>query len=476
MTREGGLMPSSTKEDSIKRIASELKQVPAFEGVSDDNLEWFAERSEELSFNSGDVISTEGTPAEYMIVVLAGEFTGRQESIGPDAPVFHIKAGAVTGLLPYSRLKIMKITTRADTFVRVVRFHCRHFHDMLHRMPALGERLVGMLTDRVREFTRLEQQRDKLAALGKLSAGLAHELNNPSAAAVRASEALLECLERLRKLERDPALNDANCEQISLAEEDIHNHLKPAVFRDELDRSDREEALSAWLDANSVKEPWKLAPMLVESNVEKEHLERLQEVAGPAFSAELMRFATMLDMERLAQQIGHSTKRISALVRAIKEYSYMDQSPVQPVDIVHGIENTLTILEHKLRKGITVQRQFASDLPRVTANGSELNQVWTNLIDNASDAMKGKGVLTIRVAREGEFVLVEIADNGPGIPKTSQSHIFEPFYTTKPVGQGTGLGLDAVRRIVNKLNGAVSFTSAPGDTRFQVRIPVAGLG
>jgi signal transduction histidine kinase len=469
-------MPSSTKEDSIKRIANDLKQVPAFDGISDDNLEWFAEHAEEVSYAPGDVMTTEGTPAEYMLVVLDGQFTGRQESAGPDAPVFHIKAGAVTGLLPYSRLKTMKITTRADTPVRVLKFPSCDFQEMLHRMPVLGERLVGMLTDRVREFTRLEQQRDKLAALGKLSAGLAHELNNPSAAAVRASEALLDCLDRLRKLERDPALNDANCAEISLAEEAIHKQLQPGVFRDELERSDREESLITWLEANSVKDSWKVAPMLVEANVEKEHLERLREVAGPAFSAELMRFATMLDMERLAQQIGHSTKRISGLVRAIKEYSYMDQSPVQPVDIVHGIENTLTILDHKLRKGISVQRQFAPDLPRVTANGSELNQVWTNLIDNATDAMKGKGTLTIRAAREGDFVLVEIADNGPGIPKADQSHIFEPFFTTKPVGQGTGLGLDAVRRIMNKLSGAVSFTSVPGDTRFQVRIPIAQPG
>jgi len=464
-------MPSSTKEDSIKRIANELKQVPAFEGVSDHDLEWFAEHSQEFTAEPGDIITVEGENAEHMIVLLEGSFTGRIESAGADA-VFHISAGAITGLLPYSRLKKMKMTSRADTHLRVLKFHCRDFREMMHRMPLLGERLVGMLTDRVREWTRLEQQRDKLAALGKLSAGLAHELNNPSAAAVRASEALLECLDRLRTLERDPALNDANCAEISLAEEDIHRQLQPAVFRDELERSDREESLTTWLGANSVPDPWKLAPMLVEANVEREHLQRLQEVAGPAFSAELMRFATMLDMERLAQQIGHSTKRISGLVRAIKEYSYMDQSPVQPVDIVHGIENTLTILEHKLRKGVSVQRQFDLDLPRVTANGSELNQVWTNLIDNAADAMKGKGTLTIRVAREGDFVLVEIADNGPGISKEDQSHIFEPFFTTKPVGQGTGLGLDAVRRIINKLSGVISFTSVPGNTRFQVRIPV----
>jgi signal transduction histidine kinase len=469
-------MTSSTKEDSIKHLASELKALEVFQGISDDNLEWFVEHSKAAVFSPGEIIVKEGEPAEFMLVVLQGEFTGRQESAGPDGPVFHIKAGAVTGLLPYSRMKQVRITGRADTNLRILKLHSEHFSEMLHRMPVLGERLVGMLTDRVREFTRLEQQRDKLAALGKLSAGLAHELNNPSAAAVRSAEALLECLDRLRKLERDPSLNEANCEQISLAEEAIRKELKPAVFQDELERSDREDSLSAWLSSNSIKEPWKIAPMLVEANLEKEHLQRLQAVSGPAFPSEIVRFATLLEMERIAKQIGHSTKRISSLVRAIKEYSYMDQSPVQPVDIVHGIENTLTILEHKLRKGVTVQRLIAPDLPLVIANGSELNQVWTNLIDNAADAMKGKGILTIRVTRDTDSVVVEIGDNGPGIPKDLQAHIFEQFFTTKPVGQGTGLGLDAVRRIVRKLNGAVSFTSLPGDTRFQVRIPVAGMG
>lgn len=468
-------MTSSTKEDSVKHIASELKQVAAFEGLEDENLEWFAEHSEEAVYSPGEILFTEGDPAEFMLIVLEGQFTGRQESAGPDGPVIHIKAGAVTGLLPYSRMKRSKFSSRADTDLRLLKLHSRHFPEMLHRMPVLGERLVGMLTDRVREFTRLEQQRDKLAALGKLSAGLAHELNNPSAAAVRSAEALLECLNRLRKLERDPSLNEANCEQISVVEESIRKELKPALFQDELERSDREDSLAAWLAANSIKEPWKVAPMLVEANLDKDQLGRLQEASGPAFASEIVRFATMLEMERIAEQISHSTKRISSLVRAIKEYSYMDQSPVQLVDIVHGIENTLTILDHKLRKGITVQRLFEPDLPHVTANGSELNQVWTNLIDNAVDAMKNKGVLTIRAAREADSVVVEIGDNGPGIPKDLQSHIFEQFFTTKPVGQGTGLGLDAARRIVGKLNGAISFTSVPGDTRFQVRVPIAGL-
>jgi signal transduction histidine kinase len=466
-------MTSSTKEDSIKRLAAEIKTVEVFRDLSDDDLEWFVEQSSEATYSPGEVMMAEGQPAQFMFVVLQGEFTGRIESAGADGPVFRVKSGSVTGLLPYSRMKVMTVTTRADTDVRLLKFPSQMFPQMLQRMPLLGERLVGMLTDRVREFTRLEQQRDKLAALGKLSAGLAHELNNPASAAARSAEALLACLERLRQLERDPYLNDANCEQISAAEEAIRKDLKPPAFKDELERSDREETLNSWLSASGVQDPWKLTPMLVEANLEQSHLEQLSVASGPAFKPELVRFATMLEMEKIAQQIGHSTKRISSLVRAIKEYSYMDQAPVQEVDIVSGIENTLTILEHKLRKGITVQRNFAPELPRVLANGSELNQIWTNLIDNASDAMKNKGILSIRTAFDKDHVTVEIGDNGPGIPKEVQSRIFEQFFTTKPVGQGTGLGLDTVRRIVRKLNGTISFTSTPGDTKFQVRIPVA---
>ena len=468
-------MPTSTNEASIKRIATEIKAFETFQGLADSDLEWFAEQASETRYTPGEIIVTEGDPAEFMLVVLEGEFTARVESSGADGPVFHVKTGAVTGLLPYSRMKRITVTSRADTDLRVLKFPSRFFPEMLQRMPLLGERLVGMLTDRVREFTRLEQQRDKLAALGKLSAGLAHELNNPASAAVRSAEALLVCLERLRKLEHDPYLNDANCEQISQAEEAIRGALTPAAFKDELERSDREESLGSWLAQQGVHEPWKLTPMLAEANLEKNHLEKLAVASGPAFASELVRFATMLEMEKIAQQIGHSTKRISSLVRAIKEYSYMDQSPVQDVDVVGGIENTLTILEHKLRrKGIAVQRDYAPDLPRVLANGSELNQIWTNLIDNACDAMNNKGVLTIRTTRDTDCVLVEIGDNGPGIPKDVQAHIFEQFFTTKPVGQGTGLGLDTVRRIVRKLNGAVAFSSIPGETRFTVRIPMAG--
>jgi signal transduction histidine kinase len=450
----------------------DLRKIEVFADLPQDNLEWFAANCTESHFGTGEVIFREGTPAEFMSIFLEGRIYARREADGPDSPVFLVKKGAVTGLLPFSRMTHFTVTGRAEEPVRVLQFPGKLFHEMLQRMPELGKRLVGILTDRVREATRGEQQRDKLAALGKLSAGLAHELNNPAAAASRSADALLSCLERLRQLEAQSYLSEANCVHIAKVENELRAELKPAEFKDQLERSDREEALTSWLESQKVPEPWKLSPLLVDANLAVAHLERFRDAAGDSLPVVLARFATMLEMERIVGQISHSTKRISTLVKAIKEYSYMDQSPVQEVDIVRGIETTLSIMEHKIRKGINVVRDFGQDIPKVTANGGELNQIWTNLIDNAADAMKNKGTLRVRVVREGEEVLVEIADNGTGIPKEIQSRIFEPFFTTKGVGDGTGLGLDSVHRLVRKMRGSIAFTSVPGDTRFQVRIPV----
>ena len=208
------------------------------------------------------------------------------------------------------------------------------------------------------------------------------------------------------------------------------------------------------------------------SDLTDAQLERFAGAAGTSLGPELTRFATLLEMERIAAELDHSTARISDLIKAIKEYSYMDQAPLQEVDIKNSLETTLIIMHHKLKRGIVVIREFAPDLPKVMAYGSELNQVWTNLIDNAADAMKEKGKLLVRAVRENEYVLVEIADDGPGIPPEVQSRIFEPFFTTKGVGEGSGLGLDVVHRIVKKMRGLISVKSVPGDTRFQVRIPI----
>ena len=459
-------------KSNLPALVDEVRKITVFNDLPQEQLEWLVSNCLEARFAPGETVYKEGTPAEYMSIFLEGSIYARRESEGANSPVFIVGKGDVTGLLPFSRMTHLTITGRAEEPVHLLLFPATLFNEMLHRMPTLGKRLVGLLTDRVREMTRSEQQRDKLAALGQLSAGLAHELNNPAAAAARSADALLDCLARLRKFDVLPYLSEANCAAIATVEVELRAELPSPAFKDQLERSDREESLAAWLESHNVPEAWKLSPLLVDANFTRDHLERYLVASGPAMYAALTRFATLLEMERVIGQISHSTKRISTLVKAIKEYSYMDQSPVQEVDIVRGIETTIAIMEHKLKKGIQVIREFSPDVPKVTANGGELNQIWTNLIDNAADAMKANGKLRIRVTHEGNYVLVEVTDNGTGIPEDVQPHIFEPFFTTKGVGDGTGLGLDSVQRIIRKMRGSINFESVPGETRFQVRIPI----
>ena len=455
-----------------EQLVEQLRKVAVFSDLPQDDLLWFVSRCQELRVAPGDIVMNEGDNPEFMIVMLEGEIRARAEHGPADGPVFTMSSGEVSGMLPFSRLKVVSVTGRAVVPSHYLAFHVSHFEEMFHRLPELVRRLVGLLADRVRSVTRQEQQHEKLAALGKLSAGLAHELNNPSAATRRSAAALRDCLARLRGAARSTSIGPKDCALLAQREEQIRSSLKPPQFKDEFARADRQDAIQSWLESRNVADAWKLAPSLAEAGLTDADLESFAEAAGGSIGPELTRFATLLEMDRIAEELDNSSARISDLIKAIKEYSYMDQAPVQEVDIEHSLETTLTIMHHKLKRGVTIARNYAPNLPKIMANGSELNQVWTNLIDNAADAMKGAGTLTIRTARENDFVLIEIADNGPGIPAEVKSRIFEPFFTTKGVGEGTGLGLDIVSRIVKNARGQVNVISSPGDTRFQIRIPI----
>jgi signal transduction histidine kinase len=452
---------------------SELLRIPAFEGLPDDQLDWFISQSTEVVLKAGDIFLQQGTPAVWMIIVLEGQMQMRG-ALGGEAVTIPLEPGEITGLLPFSRMKVAVLTGRALTDGRILKFPSAKFPELVQKMWELAQRLVGQMSDRIRETTRWEQQVDRLPSLGKLSAGLAHELNNPASAAKRATSLLRETMYRIKDAAQE--LGKHNLTDVQRAE--IEKLEASFLKRDEtpldtLATSDLEDQIDSLLRSHGQNDLWQLAADLARRGVKPEALESLFATMDADLArAALVRIAASVEIANLLIEIESSTSRISDLVRAIKEYTYMDQTTAQNVDVAKGLENTLTILNHKIKRGITVHREYEKIPLLVNSYGSELNQVWTNIIDNAIDAMKGTGELRIRTYRDDDCVVVEIGDNGPGIPPEVEPHIFEPFYTTKGVGEGTGLGLDTALRIVKKHRGSIQVDSKPGNTRFQIFLPL----
>jgi signal transduction histidine kinase len=313
-----------------------------------------------------------------------------------------------------------------------------------------------------------------MAALGKLSAGLAHELNNPATAARRAAVQLRESIAPLQQKLLELSRYDLDLTTVTALHYHVLEQMAAAPPLDGLEQSDREDELGTWLDEQGVTDSWEIAPVLANAGLDAAWLQRMTSDVEPrSIDAMFGWLAASVGVYTLVAEIESSTARLTDLVKAVRSYTYMDQAEEQEIDIHSGIDNTLTMLHHKLKHGVEVRRKYDRTLPRITAYAGELNQVWTNLLDNAIDAMDNKGAITITTARDGSCIMVEIADTGPGVPEAVQSRVFEPFFTTKPQGQGTGLGLDiAYRIVVTRHGGDIALQSKPGDTRFQVKLPI----
>jgi signal transduction histidine kinase len=426
----------------------------------------------------GDVLFAEGEVNYDFFVVLDGRVRVTKQVAGEDRLLTVHEPGGIAGEIGLLSGAPAIATGRAMEPVKVLRIHADAFRQMIAECTPLGEVALRALAARGKDMESQLRQQEKLTALGKMAAGLAHELNNPAAASKRAAAALRGEMQQAqrRALEHDRRFDDAQrgALQALYAELSAAPASKPA---DALARSDAEDALALWLDERGVPDAWECAPALVDAGIDAARLQALNGAfSGASLEGAIEWLASTLTMTALSAELEGSAGRISTLVRAIKEYSYMDRGKLQRLDVHEGLESTLTMLGHKLKGGIAIHREYDASLPRICASGSELNQVWTNLVDNAVAALKGRGNLWIRTARaDDDHVRVEIADDGPGIAPEVMPRIWEPFFTTKGVGEGTGLGLDIARRIVERGHGGeIRAVSRPGDTRFTVTLRIDG--
>jgi signal transduction histidine kinase len=481
VSAEHYLVPSAPAVPTpIPEVVEALRTIVQLEGLADKEYEWLARHGTERVGETGALIFREGEPVSHLNFILKGEIHVRRRHSGPLA-FFIGRAGQMTGMLPYSRMKNYGGDGYTTGPCWVLDIHCDLFPQMLIAIPSMGQRCVSVLLDRVREVTRMEQQAEKLNALGKLAANLAHELNNPASAAQRSAASLFTELRdygdkkyALGAVCLSTQTADKLKRWVEMTRDRISDYSLPNPVSPEnpLALSDREAAITAWLEKHGVPEPWSIAPAIAESRFPLSYFDDFEsefpdEVLAPAMHA----FASSLRVERMAETIVGSTVRIFDLISAIKDYSYMDQAPIQEVDLRQALERTLSMFASRLQH-IRVETNFDPDLPPIAAYGSELNQVWTALIENALDAMPDGGTLRLKTSLEAQMAVVEVWDSGPGISKELQSRIFEPFFTTKGPGEGLGLGLDTAQRIVSRHTGFLRVESKPGATCFQVRLPL----
>ncbi|MGK7917797.1 MAG: sensor histidine kinase [Prochloraceae cyanobacterium] len=463
-----------------KLCVEDLIKLELFQTLPSSRLNWVCDRAKEINLASGEILVQEGDLTPGFFVVISGRIGITRWSEGVEMPIGEHDAPTFFGEITIFTDEPIQVTLRALTECRIYEISGDDFRELLHECRDFERQIFRSLQSRIRGLESFLRSREKMAALGTLSAGLAHELNNPAAALVRA---LKDAIPAMRELEQ------MNLSYAKLNVEEEHTQqwfqAREAGYEAIVERridlttlSDREEELLEWLEDYGVENAWNLAEPLAAAGIEIETLERLTERwrEDPTQMRDqgLRWLSLSFEVMSTIESGLRGAQRICELVQSMKSYSHLDRGAGQIVDVREGLEDTLRLFSYKLKQGIELRRSYAQNLPKISAYGSELNQVWTNLIDNAIDAMAGKGILDITTSVNGNYVRVEITDSGAGIPVEIQSRIFEPFFTTKGVGQGSGLGLDAVRRIVeNRHQGKISFESQPGKTTFTVYLPVS---
>jgi signal transduction histidine kinase len=463
-----------------------LRRVEMFADLGDDELAWLATRSERVELAPGQLLISPGEPAQWMFIAVEGTIEVRREQLGANAPAYVFHAGDVAGVIPYSRMKSWVGSGRAATHAVIARFPRSLFSELLQRVPSLAQRFVSLLADRVRDATRREAQIERLLALGKLSAGIAHELNNPVAAILGS---FAEASRRLRH-RGDLVVELVRCGAAPESLERLEALRTHAAWDhgpgDPVSRSDSLDAMDAWLRHEGLAEPWAYAATFVDAGFDVLVLSgAVAELPNEARPAALRWLESGLALEALFTTSERAGTRISEIVDAVKGYTNRDRGrDVSDVDIREGLEATIALFASRFReRGVKLLRELDQPLPRLRAYPGDLNQAWSHLIDNALDAVAplgAAGQVTVAAWRDDGSIYVEVRDNGPGIPVALHERVFEPFFTTKPPGHGTGLGLDIARRIIADLHGGeLSVDSAPGATKFVVRLPlttVATLG
>jgi signal transduction histidine kinase len=463
-------------------LADELGATFLFESLSDEQRSTLAQLGTEVRFDAGETIFMEGQPAEFLWVLLAGEMEllrhiGGQRIRIATASRPGTYGGGIAAFSGSAVAGGYRATAKALQPSRFFRLPSSELGRLLADWSPVAKHLLDGYLQRLESIEATVRERERLISLGRLAAGLAHEVNNPAAAAIRATADLRAALLQLQGVVGWLASADLPADRLRgllTLQSDAAGAAQPAA-RTAIGLANAEDEIGTWLDEHRVENAWSLAAEFASIGLDEAWLDKAADVLGASeLSPGLNWISATLLTTSLVDQIDSAVGRIAQLVTAVKEYSYMDRAPEQEVNVHDGIEKTLLVLGHKLRPGIQIVREYDPRLPAIQANGAELNQVWTNLIDNAIDALDGRGQIFIRTRHDDDVVVVEIADQGPGIPGDVVSRIFDPFFTTKEVGKGTGLGLDIVRRIVvDAHHGEISVQSTPGDTRFVVRLPIA---